>query len=314
VIGARLDGFRRAVGAALERGRPAGVLTRSIATFVAPLHLRPRPVRASPAVRIICVGGATLGGSGKSRLANAIAHASGAIVIGHGYRAEDRRARFVEPDETVANAGDEALVAARAGLRVVIGPSRQEAIDFAARHGDLLVLDGPLSVTHRRSVSVLAVDADEPWGSGEVFPAGDLRAPPAELERRADFVVRVPSTVDPEILKNLERPLGLFTALARPERLIRQLRPDVVVSAPDHGPADPCRLVTMRRGVTQWVATAKCATHLGPDRDAFPLRILGDTYTARLDRELVGRIVSSIDCERAGREDTRHDHRSKTGG
>lgn len=314
---------RASVARALERGGLAGPATRAIARLVSPFYLRPRPVKVPPRVRLVCVGGATLGGSGKSRLANAIALASDAILVGHGYRAVDRRVRFVEPDDF--DAGDEAVVAARAGLRVVIGPTRQEALDFAVRHSDLLVLDGPLSVTHARSVSVLAVDADEPWGSGEVFPAGDLRAPQEELERLADFVVPVSSELDADFLAKLERPFGLFTAIARPERLIRQLRPDVVVSAPDHGPLseEACMELlssTARHGLTMWVATEKCAVHLTPHAGRaktfpdFSRRILPDTYTARLDRVLVRRIVSSIDCERAGREDPRHDHRSKTGG
>lgn len=337
MIGARatLD-LRRRVAHALERGALANPVTRAIATFTSTVLSRPRPLRAPPHVRIVCVGGATLGGSGKSRLANAIAHASGAILVGHGYRAGDRRARFVSPEESVASAGDEALAAARAGLRVVIGPTREAAIALAARHGDLLVLDGPLAVTHARSVSVLAVDEDAPWGSGEVFPAGDLRAERATLSRLADFVVPVPSAVEPP--PELERPFGLFTALARPERLIRQLGPDVVVSAPDHGPLDRRRREAMQEATVEtWVATEKCATHLddvsrtpgtarftsqsppvrifkGRKTKAFSLVVLRDTYMACLDRAFVRRIVSSTDCERAGREDTRYDHRPKTGG
>ena len=282
------------VARALERGAFAGSMTRGLGRVVAPLWLRPRPVRAPAHAGLVCVGGATLGGSGKSRLANAIAHALDTIVVGHAYRAGDRRARFVRADETLADAGDEALAAARAGLRVVIGPTRQAAIDLAAHHADILVLDGPLLVTHPRAVSVLAVDEAQPWGSGEVFPAGDLRAPQRELERVADFVVRVPSDV--EIPSDLARPFGLFTALARPERLIRALDPDVVVSAPDHGPLSPKearRLVSST--VTTWLATEKCATHL--ESRQIPVRILRDTYIGRLDRAFVRRIVSSIDCE-----------------
>jgi tetraacyldisaccharide-1-P 4'-kinase len=205
---------------------------------------------------------------------------------------------------------------------VVIGPSRQDALDFAARRSDLLILDGPLRVTHGRSTSVLAVDAEEPWGSGAVFPAGDLRAPPDLLTAVADHVVPVPSGID---LGDLPpRPFGLFTALARPERLVRALGPDVVVSAPDHGPLsarDACKLTHepgrgafVPRAAT-WLATEKCATHLEPlvRQRKISVTILRDTYMACLDREFIRRIVSSIDCERAGREDTRNHDRPKAG-
>lgn len=318
MIGARVsDTVRSRVAELLERGALDGRLARSVAGVMVPLALRPRVVRAPEHVRIVCVGGATLGGSGKSRVANALARAMPeAILVGHGYRARDRRARFVRPEESVEAAGDEALAAARAGLRVVIGPTRQAAVDFAAAGSDLLILDGPLAVTHPRSVSILALDADAPWGSGAVFPAGDLRAPAVELERRADLVLEVPNEI--EVPADLHRPFGLFTALARPDRLVRRLSPDVVVSAPDHGPSGPLGVLALRRrlvraapSVTTWVATEKCATHLEDLK--IPCRILRDTYMGRLDRDFLRRIVSSTDCERAGREDPRNDHRPKTG-
>lgn len=293
----------------LEAGRFDGPLTRAIANRIGPLAVRPRPVVVPSDVPILCVGGATVGGSGKSRLANALAHVLGelghdVVLVGHGYRAADRRARFVSPNEALARAGDEALVAARRGLRVVLGPSRQEAIDFAVRQHagaspPVLIFDGPLAVTHPRSVSLLAVDAAAPWGSGGVFPAGDLRAPRAELESIADFVVPVPAAVDVALPP---RPFGLFTALARPDRLVRAVCPDVVVSAPDHGPIDAGSRAQLRtHEVMMWVASEKCALHLEDSsvvsHNGVPLEvsILTDTYMARLDRAFVRRILSELD-------------------
>jgi tetraacyldisaccharide 4'-kinase len=302
-------GARRAA-AALERGALDSRITRAVADVLAPAFARTivRPARVPAHLRLVCVGGATLGGSGKSRLANACARVlEGSILISHGYRARDRRARFVHPEETVVSAGDEALVAARAGLRVVIGPSRQAAIDFAAKYAEIVVLDGPLAVTKPppKRVSLLAVNADKPWGSGQLFPAGDLRAPRSTLLALADHVMQIPTDIDIELPV---RPFGLFTALARPERLINALHPDVVVSAPDHGPADPREL---RREVTTWLATEKCALHL--QHLKLPYTILPDTYMARLDHAFLRRILSSIDCERTGREDTRNHHRPEAG-
>ncbi|MBX3226372.1 MAG: tetraacyldisaccharide 4'-kinase [Labilithrix sp.] len=252
---------RRAAAWLAEKSKRAGPVSRSIAEVVGPLLARGlvRPAVVPPHVRLVCVGGATFGGSGKSRIAMACARAlEGSILVGHGYCARDRTARFVDPRESVAAAGDEALVAARAGLRVVIAESRQRAIDFASRHTDTLVLDGPLAITSPppRRLSILALDADAPWGDGRQAPAGDLRAPRDVLLALADEVIHVPRSIDLAALP--PRPFGLFTALARPERLIRALEPDVVVSAPDHGPAD-ARAIS--RDVA-WVATPKCALHL----------------------------------------------------
>lgn len=264
---------------ALEAGRFSNPLTRAVASALTPVFAAKlvRPATVPDGVSLICVGGATIGGSGKSRLANACARAlPDSVLVGHGYRAAVRRTRFVTADESVESAGDEALVAARAGLRVVIGPSRQEALDFACRHADTIILDGPLRITRppRRSLSLLAVDASEPWGSGVVLPAGDLRAPPEVLRALADEVVPVPARAADFVLP--PRPFGLFTALARPQRLIDALAPDVVVSAPDHGPADAHVRRSLAARVTTWLATEKCALHLAGS--GIPVQIISDSF------------------------------------
>jgi tetraacyldisaccharide-1-P 4'-kinase len=135
---------------------------------VRPLAL-PRPT--------VAIGGATLGGSGKTPVAIACAAELAragrrTALIGHAYRAAPGRPRFVSPDDALDEVGDEALVAARAldamgalGARVAVAPGRAAAIAFAAPGSDVLVLDGvgqtrPL----RASLALLAVDADAPWG------------------------------------------------------------------------------------------------------------------------------------------------------
>ena len=267
------------MGSALEAGRFSTPLTRAIAHALDPFFAAKltRRVTVPAHVSLVCVGGATLGGSGKSRLANACARSlPHSIIVGHGYRAADRRCRFVEPTETVASAGDEALAAVRSGLRVVIGPSWQAAIDFASRHADTLILDGTLRVTRppRRSLSLLAVDADAPWSTDQPLPAGDLKASRAALLALADLVVPVPAACPDLGLP--PRPFGLFTALARPQRLVNALRPDVVVSAPDHGPADAR---AFSHSVTTWLATEKCALHLEAMR--IPVQVISDRFSYR---------------------------------
>ncbi|MFO0676631.1 MAG: tetraacyldisaccharide 4'-kinase [Polyangiaceae bacterium] len=78
---------------------------------------------------------------------------------------------------------------------MVVGPNRQDAVDAAARLGDVLVVDGPLQLAPRPAdLALLVVDAEAPWGSGACPPRGDLRAPSDRLLAEADVVVRV---VDP---------------------------------------------------------------------------------------------------------------------
>ena len=117
------------------------------------------------------------------------------VLVGHAYRADPGRPRFVSPTDRLCEVGDEALLAARVleplGARVVVAPSRAAAMAFAAQAADVLVLDGiaqlaPMPAT----LALLAVDAMDPWGGVPALPPrGMLRAPVATLVAACDAVV-----------------------------------------------------------------------------------------------------------------------------
>jgi tetraacyldisaccharide 4'-kinase len=187
---------------ALEEGRFHGPLARACAAAWSCVagYTVVRHIDFPSRTRVVAVGGATLGGSGKTPLAIACAAelaANGARValVGHAYRAKPKRARVVTVDDALVEVGDEALVAARAlraaGVRVVVAPRRSEAVELAARVADVLVLDGVAQTSPvRAALALLAVDAVEPWGRvGSVAPCGDLRAARATLLRVCDGVV-----------------------------------------------------------------------------------------------------------------------------
>ncbi len=301
--------FEEAWEPALERGL-GRLVQRSVV----------RRLRAPSHVAVVAVGGATLGGSGKTPLAMACAAelaAAGArvVLVGHAYRADPRRARFVSADDPLAEVGDEALLAARAldrlGGRVVVAPSRAQAIEFAAREAEVLVLDGVAQLTPvPASLALLSVDAADPWGYPRALPPrGVLRAPVSMLLAASDGVVpmdmapmghggsaatgpsdgesRRGSTPDLWPARVESRGawvnggglmtwkvlgatrVGLVTALARPDRLVRSLAgrgvaPRAVVCGRDHGPlgARARRRVVDARGIDLWLATPKCALHV----------------------------------------------------
>jgi tetraacyldisaccharide 4'-kinase len=316
-------------GRSLEEGRYDGVVARflsrawGLASSRALVRMLPVPGSA----RVVAVGGATLGGSGKTPLAIACARElarQGARVafVGHAYRARPGRPRVVRPDDPLGEVGDEALVAARTldavGVQVVVAPSRARAIARAARDADVLVLDGVLQTSPRASLSLLAVDADEPWGRAvAVPPRGDLRAPVGALLAVSDLVVAVGDDspdarpvsrgahlggvlLSWNALRSLR--VGLACAIGRPDRVRRFLArrgivPVATALVRDHA-AIPARALRAHQSrVDVWLATPKCALHV--DSTRVPLATLehdlvcssalcGRLSAARLDPRRVG--------------------------
>ena len=309
VLGEMLPQVRTTIARWLEQGTLSNPASRAVgrahAAFAGralsrPLRVPLRTEAGAHPLLTVTVGGSTLGGSGKTRVALACAcelasHGANVVLIGHAYRASPGMPRVVTPADSVADVGDEALACARElaracadRVRVVVAPSRQAAVDFAAHlvpRVDAVVLDGPLQLAPvRSSLSILSLDAAAPWGSGMGPPAGDLRASREALLARADHVVHVDATPRSVRLGASARTielasfassssgmrLGLFTALARPDRLLRALelagvRVREIVRAPDHGPLSPDlvrRLDDAEGRVDLWLATSKCAVHL----------------------------------------------------
>lgn len=328
-------GIRTTVSRFLEGGVMSGACGRALARAHAPIASRAvrRPLHLpGGGIAVITVGGATMGGSGKTRVAVACARelaslrdqqGAHVVLIGHGYRARPERPRVVAVTDALESVGDEALAAARAlasddraaRVRVVVGRSRQESVDFAASLEGVsaIVIDGPLQLApERSSLAILAVDAHAPWGAGDVAPAGDLRAPREALIASADHLVSVDATPravslggETMELESLAASLarsgaraGLFTAIARPERLLRALRrsgiaPSVHVRAADHGPMTD-RLSREIDGSEAeiWLATAKCALHLDRCNLRRPLAILDGS--ASLPPSIVAALAATV--------------------
>lgn len=296
------DAIRLRVGAIFERGNSGPIVGALGRAYGAVAARRLAPPLSSHAA-IVGVGGATLGGSGKTPLAIACARVlteRGARVafVGHAYRAWPGVARRVTPTDPLWLVGDDALLAARAladvGVPVFVAETRRAALALAGAHADVCVVDGLLQASPRIALSLLAVRGGAPWGAGACPPAGDLRAPVRALVAHADLVVPVrfgPArlvrdgrVVDPSRAGRV----GLFTACARPELAGAALAalgvsPAVVVRAPDHGP--PPRTLP---AVDLWVAAPKCALHLASV--GVPAAVLaGDTL---LPEALVGALAA----------------------
>ncbi|MGZ5970040.1 MAG: tetraacyldisaccharide 4'-kinase [Polyangiales bacterium] len=253
----------RAIARLLERGAP----------FAASAPWDPVRRLDLPDAAVVGVGGARLGGSGRTPLAVALARALGATLIGHAHGARPERPRFVQPDDRVAVVGDEALIAARAGVPVIVAPRRSEALAFASKHARVLVVDRLLQARpHRLACAVLAHDhaakQANPW------PFGDLVASWERLHRAADEHVEIggPDAREEVALeKEVDSArIGLVTSLARPARVLSALsamgiRPRVHVERDDHARlsgGELRRLAAMP--VDVWLVDAKTRAH-APD-------------------------------------------------
>jgi len=163
----------RFVGGELERGawqkhRLAGALSAVWASIAEPV----RPLQLPQRARLIGIGGATLGGSGKTSVALELARTLARLgtrtaVVASAYPARDRTPRRVLPDDAVERVGDEALWLARAlapdRVEVFVGTPRQAVIARAAEAASVVIVDGLLQTRPRRlALSLLALDAESP--------------------------------------------------------------------------------------------------------------------------------------------------------
>jgi tetraacyldisaccharide 4'-kinase len=180
-------------------------------------------------VPVVVVGNITVGGSGKTPLVIALAHALRARgfhpgIVSRGYGG-DEAVREVLPGSDPAVAGDEPPIAAAAGFPVWVGRRRVEAgRELLAAHPscDVVICDDGLQhYALARDVEIAVVDASRGAGNGLLLPAGPLREPEARLDE-VDAVVRLVSgSVAPE---NGDGRATLMTHAPMPWRNVRDGR------------------------------------------------------------------------------------------
>ena len=139
-------------------------------------------ISACAPIPVICVGNFTVGGSGKTPLALAVAKAAkaqgfkpGFITRGHGGTVKQTRLS-VETD-VASIIGDEAMLLARAAP-VAVGADRLVGAKLLAEAGCTIAImdDGFQSRSIAIDHAIIAVDARRGIGNGYVMPSGPLRA------------------------------------------------------------------------------------------------------------------------------------------
>jgi tetraacyldisaccharide 4'-kinase len=202
-------------------------------------------------VRVVGVGGSTLGGSYKTpfvlALARSLAERGRSVaVVTHGYGASVREARHVLPADDVREVGDDALFLARElhelDVPVIVGGPWSASISLAAAYGRLLITDGLLQASPRRlGWSALVVDGHRPWMSNRCPPAGDLRASPAALRAASDDTVEVVDRSSPVVQA------GDRAELVQPHGSVFRVPSDIVALRGSRSESLPLDAVAHRR-------------------------------------------------------------------
>lgn len=157
-----------------------------------------RPLFCAP-VPVLCIGNATLGGSGKTPLALDLAarlRARGRrpafLTRGHGGRAKARPLLVDPARHGAAEAGDEPLLLACLAPTFV-DPDRVRGARAALAAGaDVLIMDDGLQNPRlAKTASLLVIDGPAGFGNARPFPAGPLREPLAGLWARVSAIVLI---------------------------------------------------------------------------------------------------------------------------
>jgi tetraacyldisaccharide 4'-kinase len=157
-----------------------------------------RAPRERLGVPVLCVGNLTVGGSGKTPVAIALAQAAlasglhpGFLSRGHG--GSFRHPHLVDPSHDSARlVGDEPLLLAE-HAPVAVTPDRAAGAKLLIEADcDFLIMDdGFQSARIHFDYALLVVDARRGIGNGHVLPAGPLRAPLGGQLRHADAILKM---------------------------------------------------------------------------------------------------------------------------
>ncbi len=200
------------------------------ALYAAGAHFRQRmtvPERIS--VPVICIGNFTLGGSGKTPTAIAVAErlmTMGEVphFVSRGYGGQEAGPLRVDGvQHTSTDVGDEPLLLSRHGPAWVSQDKVAGAL-AAERAGASVILldDGFQNPTLHKDLSLLVVDTAVGLGNGAVFPAGPLREPLTAAFKRTHAIVALGTS-------SLSPDLGQLTEASGVPVLTAGLKPDAEI-------------------------------------------------------------------------------------
>ncbi len=164
-------------------------------------------------VPVICVGNATMGGTGKTPVAiyllNSLRRMNVPVVgLTRGYGGTEKGPIPVQKRHTSNDVGDEPLLLAR-HAPVWVAAGRDDGARAAVSHGAKAIImdDGHQNPLLQKTLSLLVVDAETGFGNGAVFPAGPLREKLSDALDRADAIILMKPAPDFDIDDHLAKQL-----------------------------------------------------------------------------------------------------------
>ena len=146
---------------------------------------------------VVAIGNLTVGGTGKTpavelAVQTLLELGHRPVVVSRGYRRQSRGVQIVADTSSVRldaeEAGDEPFLLARRlpGVPVVVGSNRYLAARLAVSRFPVTAIvldDGFQHRTLDKDLEIVMVRARNPWGNGQLLPAGPLREPLSALAR-----------------------------------------------------------------------------------------------------------------------------------
>ena len=164
-------------------------------------------------IPVICVGNATLGGTGKTPVAIYLLKSLrrmglDAVGLTRGYGGTEKGPIPVHSKHTSDHVGDEPLLLAR-HAPVWVAAGRDDGARAARSHGAAVIVmdDGHQNPLLKKTLSLMVVDAETGFGNGCVFPAGPLREKLSDSLERADAVILMKPSSEYEISDDLTQQL-----------------------------------------------------------------------------------------------------------
>jgi len=147
---------------------------------------------------VLCVGNLTVGGTGKTPIAIALAGHAAAMGLKTGFLSRGYGGNFPQPHivdlhhDSARTVGDEPLLLA-AHAAVAVTPDRAAGAKLLASRGcDIVIMDdGFQSARIHIDYALLVVDAERGIGNGHIIPGGPMRAPLVDQMRHADAVLKM---------------------------------------------------------------------------------------------------------------------------